>query len=187
MSRTGAAFTLVEVIITLVIGAMLILALTRIFSSGIQTSQKGSNHLTNMQAASLLLSQMEKDFSALTMIRTAAGDASGKFSCDIASDYGSRGMPASATIIYEPEPGQIGFRRTEVLGSTSGSKVFARDLAVQVRWDRLVVSPGGRIGFAVEISVSTPPGMTEKNTLRRFVYCYNLPENRGKSPQNWKF
>ncbi|HNW36968.1 MAG TPA: hypothetical protein PKM25_18660, partial [Candidatus Ozemobacteraceae bacterium] len=55
------AFTLVEICISVLLASIIIYAVTRLLSKGMETSTKGAAHLTNVQSTAILLSQIEDD------------------------------------------------------------------------------------------------------------------------------
>lgn len=179
-----SAVTLIEAVLTILIGSILFIALTKIFSSGLMISQKGTSHLTNVQAASILMNQIEKDISLSTNF-SAEGDG---FSCTIIDDFGAKCQMALATVKYQTFPDNIGITRTQ---DSSGDKdrnhVFCEGLLVHVKWEKVQIPQNQKTGFFVEISTSKPPSGTEKNTLRRFIYCYNLETNRQKITKSWQW
>jgi hypothetical protein len=193
LTGSGRAFTLTEVVMTVLIGSLLVVALTRIFSGGMLQSQRGSSHLTNLQAAAIVLAQIEKDLSLARELPILGGGSgggpagAGAIQCDIVADYGLHGELANAHVSYQPGPGGRGFQRTETAPDGPQTHVFGEGLKIEVTCEQVQVNPGKGIGFVVEVTASKPPDGTEKNTLRRFIYGYNLALNRTRTTHDWKW
>jgi prepilin-type N-terminal cleavage/methylation domain-containing protein len=185
MNATTKGFSLTETMIALVLGSLLIIALFHTFSGGIGSMQKGGSHLSNMQSAAIILAQIEKDLALMTSFLQNHGDATAGVSWELVDDFGQSGQVGTATVRYDAGPGQRGYRRTLAQGAQSTSHVFSSDLFVEVQFTKVTVPPTNRAGYCVEVAVSRPPDRAEKNTLKRFIYCYNHPQNFSQQTHQW--
>ena len=66
------AVTLAEVIIGIVLSALIIIGVMRVFTSGMRGSTKGLAHQANMETASILMAQIEYDLLRATEIKSPA-------------------------------------------------------------------------------------------------------------------
>lgn len=171
--------TLIEISMAVLIGAILSLAVTRIFSSGIKISQKGSSHLTNMQNASILMSQLEQDLCrAIEFFNLEpGGESANKIEMKILSEDGER------KVSYFLLDDKTGVRRTVAGGAgTPQSYVFCRNLKVEFF---ISAKEGNSLGFSAIVMVRTLAKSSEEAVLRRFIFCPNLPKNRNKVTGVW--
>ncbi len=185
--------TLIEVVVGLLIGSLLLLSLSRIFSEGFRISQKGSSHLTNMQAASILMAQIEQDLSAALLVEFPGSPDGPALKIGVPEILDDPGRMATSTILYERLPDKLGFMRKIIPPAGSGAggseHIFCRGLITEVSF-----TPGGSSaapapteGISVEISTRTPPAGTEENRVKRFVYCLNLPPNHARMTGDWRY
>ncbi len=179
MFRRG--FTLAEAIIGVVLASFVVLIISRLLSSGVRSSVKGAAHLTNVQGASLLISQLDFDLK-----RASSVDIQGQQMTIEALTDVKNGQKAFEKIVYKAGDQNIGFQRRREqdephffceglqVEAASGSPFFAK-----------VTFPGtDRFGVKIRFVVTRPKG-TETFLGERFVICANAAENvmfLGKSP-----
>ncbi|HNV70774.1 MAG TPA: prepilin-type N-terminal cleavage/methylation domain-containing protein [Candidatus Ozemobacteraceae bacterium] len=187
--RSTHGFTLIEIVTAVLLGSILFLALTQLLSSGMRVSQKGSSHLTNMQAAAILLSQIESDLALAVELDTGATSAPGAadtpvevFSIKIAVSPSNVATPHTLLLKYQPSESRLGFERRQ---ADAEPYRFCAGLQTQVTLRRVVVPTTGHRGALIEVRVKTPPLGTEETVVARFVPCHNLPANRALAAPGW--
>lgn len=178
--------TLTELLIAVLIGSVLSLAITRLFTSGIRITQKGTSHLTNIQNAAILMAQIEKDLERaekmLSLETPKAGEA--KAHLEIISPEGR------LSVLYQPTGDRYGYRRDQSLidGPGTGetiSHLFCQGLLAHVSMQKSMI--GEVTGVSIEIRVKSGTGSGEEETLKRFVFCPNLISNRRITTFDWKY
>ncbi len=184
MMGKARAMTLVEIAVSVLLGSVVMLAASRMLSSGMKTSTKGAAHLTNVQAVSVLMAQIEEDIQrAVDVSFLTPGSPEPSMKIVILEDR--NGKPASATVIYEvvyEKPGdktQV-IKRTHTDNGGSGASEghpFCRGLQiVGCSFTRLDLQ-GDKVGFQVDIKVATPPNRSEEFEMQRFILCRNHASN----------
>lgn len=174
------AFTLVEIAVSVLIGAIVMLAASRLLSSGMKTSTKGAAHLTNVQNASMLMAQLEEDLQRAYNVSFApAGVPENTVKMLIIEDR--NGVATTSAVIYdfiyESGTKPRGIRRMRESGGTQESHPFCKGLDILTcQFTRLDLD-GGRIGYQISLKVGTPPSSTEEFELKRFVLCRNHASN----------
>lgn len=171
------AFTLVEITISVLLGSIIIIALTRLLSKGMEQSTKGTAHLTNVQSTALLLSQIEDDIQrAVDLSGMSAGSEEVSAVMEILEDSATGLTQTSVT--YERNPSSQGLTRKRVPKSgPSDEHTFCRDLMVLGNKFTRIDLPDNRMGFRVYLKVGTPPKGTEVFEVNRFIYCSNHASN----------
>ncbi len=184
--KSSRGVTLTETLMAVLVGSILSLAVTRLFTSGIQMTQKGTSHLTNVQNAAILMTQIERDLERtekiLALETKAGGEAQVQF--EIISNEGRM------NVSYRPAPGNLGYIRAQdkIKGSGGGETVshtYCKGL--QARVSMALTKIDETTGVSVSIFVKTMTGSGEEEILRRFVFCPNLLENRIITTFGWKF
>ncbi|NLI78310.1 MAG: prepilin-type N-terminal cleavage/methylation domain-containing protein [Candidatus Riflebacteria bacterium] len=176
MSRR--AVTLIEVMVAVLVGGILSVALTRLLTSTIRVSQKGSSHLTNVQAAAILVARLEMD-----LVQAESVTITPDGGLDLAVRTGAGTMP----VRYRPGEDQIGYiRRIPAAAAAGGEEAhpYARDQKVEVTLTPAATPP--RRGFFLEVRVRSHPSGAEEHVIRRFIYPTMLPENREQDSLGWK-
>ncbi len=170
--------TLAEIAVSVLLGAIVLLAASQMLSSGMKTSTKGSAHLTNVQATSLLMSQIEEDVQrAVDVSFNPPGNPEPSAKFVILEEQG--GKVATCAIIYERAGDPQGIKRTRDPGGGAASEVhaFCRGLKVlDCSFTRLDLEDR-RIGFKVVLKTGTYPTGSEEFTLERFILCRNHASN----------
>lgn len=171
------AFTLVEIAVSVLLASIVVYALSRLLSKGMETSTKGAAHLTNVQSTAILLSQIEDDVQrAVDLSSMQPGSEEPSAKIGILESDGS-GLTQSS-IIYERPPSNRGLIRKHI--PTAGSPeeyVYCRELMVlDTRFTRVDL-PDNRMGFRVHLKIGTPPKGTEVFEVNRFIYCTNHASN----------
>ena len=184
-SRWGA--TVAELLIAAVIGAILSLAITKLFFSSVRVSQKGMAHLTNIQSAALLVTQIEQDFRRAAGIQPPPPDMPGGLLQITGED--EAGL---LTVVYANTTDRKGVLRrlTRVLTTpdapdqTTGH-VYCQGLPVVIDFTPVTIS--GKTGYSVAMQVKAPGPGGEEVRLKRLFACPNLPENRRQITLDWTF
>ncbi len=170
-SRQG--ITLIEVAIGVFIISILMAAIMNLFGAGMRGSTKGMAHLTNMEAASVLMSQIEYDLMrAVKLLDPAPGSSDKVARWEILTDSGN------GTIIYNLLDNGI---EREFDGSSDDNKhVYCKGLDVKLAFRHVTfaASPGSgnKAGMWVEISVATPKkgNNSEEFRIKRLILCRNI-------------
>jgi hypothetical protein len=176
-----SAFTLAELVLSVVLGTMILFAMYRVLSTSMKTSVKGSAHLTNVQASAIFIRQVVKDVRrAGDVSRMAPDQDEPSASFDILEECETGGL-ATSTVIYEVGPGGLGVIRRVVPGPGTGlpeeTHTFCRNLQItHCRFRSCHLVPEG-IGFFVSLKTATPPNGTEEFELKRFILCQNHASN----------
>jgi hypothetical protein len=165
--------------VAVLIGALISVALTRLFSSSLRQSLKGSSHLTNMQNAAVLLNQLEADLRRAVKV-TASGESGRPASVlelSIPREGGER------RIFYRPEAGNLGYARAISDADGDRAHVFGRGLVVSAEFRPAVLGAGR--GLFVDIRVKANATGGEEHRLHTFLYAPALPENRTAVTLGW--
>ncbi|MFZ2960705.1 MAG: prepilin-type N-terminal cleavage/methylation domain-containing protein [Candidatus Ozemobacteraceae bacterium] len=173
MKKRGV--TLAEVMVAVLIGSILSLAVTLIFSGSVRMTQKGTSHLTNIQNAAILMTQIEQDLERGTVFSSPANTAGLSTQLEVKLEDETGVSPA----MYSPAPENKGYNRT----FQNTTHTFCRGLYVDLQFQKTQIQ--GKTGFFVKIKVRGIQASGEENTLQRFIYCQNFPENRKKVTFNW--
>ncbi|MBI3038137.1 prepilin-type N-terminal cleavage/methylation domain-containing protein [bacterium] len=175
------AFTLVEVMVSVFIGALILTGISSLLSNSLKTSSKGSSHLTNVQAAAIFMRQLVKDLRRacdLSQMPENQDELSAKF--DILQENEMGGL-ATSSIIYEIAPDKRGIVRKNVgplePESNSETHTFCRDLHVLNCGFRHINLVGGGKGVYVSLKIGTPPNGSEEFEIKRFILCRNHASN----------
>lgn len=182
--------TLVEMMVAVLLGSLMLMAITRIFSGGVRMTQKGSSHLTLAQGAGMLMAQVEKD---LTLAVSLPEGSSG-LSWKAAGNLEGMGQVATMSIQYEILPFKPGGvrRRAVPLSAKAGTEnthTYCAGLDARLELRRVDVGSRACRGYVVTISVKTDSGVAggESLELRRFIFCYNLPANHQTLSGYWRW
>ncbi|HOY67010.1 MAG TPA: prepilin-type N-terminal cleavage/methylation domain-containing protein [Candidatus Ozemobacteraceae bacterium] len=171
------AFTLVEVAVSVLLASIIIYAVTRLFTKGMETSTKGAAHLTNVQSTALLLSQMEDDIQRavdLSSMPPGAEEASAKVEILEESPSGL----TETSIIYERDPSGRGMiRKRAPKTGTPEEHTYCRDLMILHHTFTRLDLPENRMGFRVYLKIGTFPKGTEVFEVNRFISCTNHASN----------
>lgn len=148
-------------------------AVMNMFANGIKGSSKGMAHLTNMQTAAIIMSQIEYDLLRSTKINDPSiniQEKAGRW--ELLNQDGT-----TSTVIYNLLPD--GIERQED-NSSSGKRthVFGKGLNLKIQLRHLEfpnpAKKQTKEGMWVELKVSTARTDGEEFTLTRMVVCKNL-------------
>lgn len=172
-----------ELSIGVVLGAIVLLAVSNIFSGGLKSTTKGTAHLSNLQASSILFGQIEEDLQRTSeIIYPAAGSNETSLNVKLETvEENQVGIIAPVSIMYELVSGGIGVKRIRDEGGGPLEHVFCRNLKVEIGFRRAEL-PGGKIGLWVKLKTSNPKG-SEEFYLERFFYC---PGKAGSMVAGWQ-
>lgn len=167
--------TLVELTIGIVIVSIIFAAVFNLFSIGLRGSNKGMAHLTIMEGAAILLSQIEYDLlRASKLVCPELGKADKDASWEMLLDNDS----GKGTIIYNLL--EDGVERNLVVDSEQHKYVFCRGLKVDLQFRHISLpDPANsqeKVGMWVEVSVIAPEKFdtTEKFSMKRLILCKNI-------------
>ncbi len=169
--------TLVEMAIGVAVTSILIIALMNFFGSGLKSSQKGMDHLNNMGAASILMSQIEYDLMRATKILSPG---SGETSTSAAWEFIADSSGAKGIISYELADN--GIEREEKTTTETHHYLYCKDRKVNLSFDNLLLTDASlkpdRTGILVALFVSSPIKNPEKQSeefkLLRLISCRNI-------------
>lgn len=174
MKQRRTAFTMVEITISAMIGALILTAAFRLLSGSMRSTSKGSAHLTNVQTTNTLMAFIEFD-AARTTDLTGLTPGTPENTVQMTVREGPSFDPV--TIVYDKGPGNIGVFRRLNRGGTTEQHQFCRDVMVQkLAFTRLDL-PGNRLALHVSLHTATPPDGTEEFHLERFIHCRNHASN----------
>jgi len=178
------AFTLVEISICVLLGAMVVFTLIRMFSGGVKSSAKGSAHLTNIQAASILLSQIDTDFrKTVDILYPQSGNVDPSLNIKLQAQEGFTGTIDSVSIIYEAAASGKGVKRIWDDNSGPSEHVFCRNLSTDISFRRMEF-PNGTLGLWAKLKTKNPGGV-EEFVVERFFNCLSQQQNSYLKGWNW--
>ncbi|MGM0600154.1 MAG: PilW family protein [Candidatus Rifleibacteriota bacterium] len=164
--------TLVEACIAALLLSIVMAVVMNMFAGGLKGSNKGMAHLTNMQTAALIMSQIEYDLMRATSLNDPAIENSESDArWQITNQDGS-----TSTIIYRLADG---LERQEDNSLTGQSKhVFGRGLNLSALFRQLQfnlpANNRSKSGMWVEITVSSDEDNNEEFKSKRLIVCRNL-------------
>ncbi len=165
--------TLIEVTIGVFIVSLLLAAVMNLFGAGMRGSKKGMAHLTNMESAAILMSQIEYDLlRSVDLLDPAPGVSDKVARWKILTPEGE------GTIIYNLLPG--GIERKLDAGSDDQKYLYCKGLDVKLAFRHVTFDSapgsGAKAGMWVELSVASPKklGSTEEFKMKRLILCRNI-------------
>lgn len=174
--RRLKGFTLIEICVSVLIGSIILIALTKMLSGGMKSSQKGAAHLTNLQTTAILLTQIESDLQqAVDLSNMSLGTFENSAKIGILQATGA-GV-SEVSVIYQVAPDAKGVTRTYTEGSSTKSHTFCKGLMILNCQFKLLHLPNSRVGFWVNLKTGTPPKGTEEFEIKRFFWCPNHASN----------
>lgn len=173
MKRSG--ITLAEMAIGLIIISIIFVVVFNVFSIGLRGSNKGMAHLTIMEGAAILLSQIEYDLLRASVVKDPADGASDKDArWEILLDDSS----GKGTIMYNLL--DEGIERTIDAAGKQYKYVYCRGLKVAMKFQHVTLpDPANaqkKVGMWVELTVEAPEkfGTEEKFSMKRLIICKNI-------------
>lgn len=171
--RTG--LTMVEIVVGALIISIILAVLMNVFGAGLRGSSKGMAHLTNMEAAAILMSQIEYDLLRASIIKDPACNASDKVArWDVLTDDGT----GKGTVIYNQVTGGIERQFDSDAGNLK--HMYCRGLDVALSFRHVIFNDPVRAlqktGMWVELSVSSAKKSvgTEEFKMKRLFICRNI-------------
>ena len=157
------AVTLVEITIGVVLSALLLVGIMNLFSSGMKGSVKGLAHQANMEAASILMSQIEYDLLRGVSISQPEANLEENFDRAIWDFYYiASGKREFATVTYTRLGNGIGVEREVKPSSGKPFKVvLAKDKKVELSFKHIKINAGNKEvpvykhGMLVKLTVSS--------------------------------
>lgn len=183
MKKSRKAFSLVEITVGVIIAAVLLTVLMKLLTSGMKGSTKGIAHQANVEAASILMSQIEYDLlraSEIESPETNGSDTTAKWKFY----YAASGSGKPVTVTYDTSAGG-GVNRTVNVDGKLQNSILAKGHDVKLTFTHFMATPAAkkyselgakylrRHGMWVELTVSTKHdkkvGEKETFTLRRLI------------------
>lgn len=173
MIKQRKAFTLVEISIGIIISAILLTGLLNLLSAGMKGSTKGMAHQANMEAASILMAQIEYDLLRATEITYPPNnnkdtDASWKF-------YHANAKNKIATVNYDSSSGNGVTRKVDLGDGKTENTVFCKEHKTDLSFTSFAVETGFeqiRHGMYVDLTVSAKDKKTgdlESFSMKRLI------------------
>ena len=170
-----SGLTLIEAIVSTVIAALILVAVSRLMITAMHMSRTGSSHLTNLLAADIVLQQILQDLKQATAIvsnetQLAAGELElGKLYWEENS-----ANPGFTAVSYRlPKDG-----RGLIRSSEGYDHRYYPDRIIKLAFKLVKIEPQNSTGIIIDFKISTPPDKTEEHSFKRFIYPGSLPENR---------
>ncbi|MBI3040001.1 hypothetical protein HYY75_13290 [bacterium] len=179
--KKANAFTLIEICIGVVLGALILSGVFRLLTSSLRVSAKGSATLSNAQATAILMAQIVNDLHGVWEVSQMLPDQeANSIKLDFVEESEIGGV-SSFSIIYDVLPSRLGVSRTRRITSSVATNpeihTFCKGFQIlDCKFRRIDVSGGG-IGFFIKLKTGTPPNGTEEFEIKRFVFCRNLASN----------
>lgn len=132
MNVNKKAVTLVEVLIVVAISASILIVIMNLFSSGMKGSVKGLAHQANMEAASIIMSQIEYDLLRATKLEHPVATVTGDF--DNVAKWNLYNKSGKISTVNYTSPSGIGVKREVETDGNTQSYVFAKDKKVDLKF-----------------------------------------------------
>ncbi|PKL49229.1 MAG: hypothetical protein CVV42_06795 [Candidatus Riflebacteria bacterium HGW-Riflebacteria-2] len=167
--------TMVELAIGLIIVSIIFAAVFNLFSIGLRGSNKGMAHLTIMEGAAILLSQIEYDLLRASSVKDPSAGASDK---DARWEILLEDTANTGIIMYNLLAD--GIERTADVAGKQHKYVYCRGLKVGLRFQHVILpDPANaqqKVGMWVELSVEAPEKFAtqEKFSMKRLIICKNI-------------
>ena len=179
MTIKNKAFTLVEVLICVVLSVILIIGLLNIFGSGLKGSAKTLNIQDNMEAAIILMAQIEQDLMNATEINTPEWNKKSEGSAQWVSVSDS--SIGSIQYTYDYVSGsKNGVNRKVVGNNVNLNHYLAKNHLIDLKFTHFAIDAykdknneiiAERHGMWVELTVYSPKEKDDKDafTLKRLI------------------
>jgi prepilin-type N-terminal cleavage/methylation domain-containing protein len=170
--------TLIEISIGIVIISLLMVTVMKLFGTGMSRSQKGLSHLANMEAANILMSQIEYDLMRASEITDPAiGEKALSARWKMLTD---QTIPdTTATVSYQNLDEAV--KRTLIETGKTLEHTYCKGLKAVISFERVKFTDpktgSEKQGLWINLSVSSPKkmaGETEKFDLKRLIMCKNF-------------
>ena len=175
------AVTLIEIIIAVALSSLIILAVMSLFSSGMKGSAKGLAHQSNMESASIIMSQIESDLlRATTFLKSESGENQDYSTATWDFHYGASNSDKPSTVTYSKTNDGLGACREvkmpdgkiqkTILAKTQKVNLILKHFAFNTSSTKY---PIYKQAMLVEVTVSSNDnirgGTNEAFTLRRLI------------------
>jgi len=180
------AVTVVELLVAAVIGAILSLAITKVFFSSVRVSQKGMEHLNNVQNASIVLTQIDQDLRRADSLQLPPADLPGGLLQIAGAD--EQGL---LTVVYQSSPDGRGvMRRVSRVTAHSAadqtqSHLYCQGLPTTLTFEPVTINTCQTCRVSLRVSSAGPGG--EEIALKRLFYLPNLPDNHRRVTCDWTY
>lgn len=170
--------TLIEICIGVVIVSLLMVTVMKLLGTGMSGSQKGLSHLANMEAASILMSQIEYDLMrAYELTDPPVGEKSISARWKMLTD---ETIPdTTATVTYQNLDEAV--KRTLIENGSTLEHTYCSGLKTVISFEKVRFTDpktgGEKQGLWINLSVASPKkisGETEKFELKRLIMCKNF-------------
>ena len=141
MKYRQKAFTLIEISIGIIISALLLAGIMRVFSSGMKGSTKGMAYQANMEAATILMAQIEYDLSKAVLINYPAGAKDASDKQNQAQWQFHKEPEGIATVTYQIVDGCI-TRDVALPNGKNLKSVFGQELKSDIKFLHFAVNSG---------------------------------------------
>ena len=175
------AVTLIEIIIAVALSSLIILAVMNLFSSGMKGSAKGLAHQSNMESASIIMSQIESDLlRATTFSKPESGVNNNSDTATWDFYYKASNSDKPSTVTYSKTNDGFGVSREIKLPDGKVQKIIlAKSQKVNLSFNHFTFNtssskyPAYKQAMLVEVTVSSKDsirgGTNESFTLKRFI------------------
>jgi hypothetical protein len=175
-SRSGrSGLTIIEVVIGALIISIIMAVVMNMFGAGLRGSTKGMANLTNMEAAAVLMSQIEYDLLRATEISDPAPDTADKVArWEMLIDESS----GKGTVIYNLLAD--GIERQLDCGTGNQKYIYCKGLDVSLQFRHLLFKDPEkdieRAGMWVELAVASAKKSNngEEFKMKRLILCKNV-------------
>ena len=179
MTLSKKALTIVEISIGAIISSLLLLVVLNLFSSGMKSSSQTLTHQDNMEAANILMSQIECDLQRATEIKHPGWNDSDKV-----SNWVFQNKDVNINYTYDGATGAEGVIRIVNDNGKTVKTTFSKNHPVKIKFTHFAkptsVEKGNiknfeKHGMWVEIVVSSKGKDIPPFTLKRLI-TVNIPK-----------
>ena len=174
MKSNRYAFTLLELSIGIFLFSLILIGVLNLFSSGMKGSTKALTHQDNMEAANILMSQIEDDLARTYYIDEPKPNESDKHEAKLKGNFGS------VTYGYNGSLGEYsadGISRTKQKdGGESSEHNYAKGHPVRLNFTHYVSDPTENVNriekhaMWVELEIGSPRGDVASFSINKLIY-----------------
>ena len=177
MIHSKKALTIVEITIGVLISSVLLIVVLNLFSSGMKNSSKTLTHQDNMEAANILMSQIECDLQRATEIKHPGWNDS-----DNVANWVFQNKNVNITYTYDGATGLEGIRRIVNDNGKSMNTIFSKGHPVKIKFTHYAkptsIEKGNiknyeKHGMWVEVVVGTKNSDIASFTLKRLITIHS--------------
>lgn len=173
--------TLVELAIGALIASLLLGGIMSLFSSSMSGSRKGMSHLANMEAAIMLMTQIEYDLTRAYSIdgvdfKGQSSDSSNDIKAFIRDN--EEDTKNKFSVVYKRNDNGSITRELLKNNSKESSHVFCKGFIADIEFTPIVLeNPHSKYGVYIVLNVQSSHktvGEIETFTLKRLIMCRNM-------------